>query len=116
MVTASVALHFPILAVTWYVVVPFGTVSGFLIFGLVNELVISAHWYFSPSPVGFSITVSVRQIVSSGPAFSVTKSTTRTRTRLVFTQPLSFKVTVKVVVDLGKTSGVAEFGLTISEG
>src|SRR5690349_2674397 len=54
--------------------------------------------------------VSVRQMVSSGPAFSVTKSTTRTRTILVFTQPNSFNVTLKLVVVLGKTSGVAEFG------
>src|SRR5262245_44290807 len=57
--------------------------------------------------------LSVRQMVVSDPAFSVTKSTTRTWTVSVLTQPFSSKLTWYLVVDLGKTRGVAMFALSI---
>src|SRR5687768_4818241 len=107
-VILSKAKHFPIEALTVYVVCCVGATNGSLSvessIGLPAGLLV--HEKYKPSVIGCNCVVSVRQIVCGGPASSVTKSTTRTRTESVLIQPFSFNVATYIVVDFGYTDGL----------
>src|SRR5256885_483316 len=100
MLTRLVALHFPIPATTVYVVLPVGVPTGSRLDGS-SRVTEGDQLNFKPSPVACRLTGSVRQIVLSGSASSVTKSTTRTRMESVLMQPRSLSVTKYFVVIFG---------------
>src|SRR4051812_45255046 len=87
---------------------------GALTLGL-SSVFAGVHLKFSPSVCGNNVIGSVRQIVASAPASKVTRSTTLTRTVVVFMHPFSSSVTVNVVVLLGNTRGLEVLAFNITE-
>ncbi len=113
MTTSSVAGEQPpIKAEIRQDVVATGFALGLIIFALLKPTE-GVHKNRRPSDDANNCTESVRQMVVSPRACSVTKFTTRTFTESRFIHPLSSNRTVYFVVVVGLTTGLEVFGLII---